>query len=384
MKIGIDAHNLEGQRTGVGRVLINLLKEWSRFDLSSDLEFILYFKKEIPADLELADSIFEKKILPAPLGLQSNAFFMHWLLPRAVRKDQVDILFCPAYVGPIFYRGKIALILHDIIYQARPELYNWPSMWDKILLKKFSQISAQKAKIIFVPSEFSKQEVLKYYQVDPDRVMVTQWGVDQNFQPIDDKDKLEAIKKKYQIKDKFIFYIGSIFNRRHLPEAIKAFAHLAPQLADYQFLIVGVNYTNPFIDIDGLIKEVNQKLGRPAILHQEYLSGRELALLYNAADLLVYLSDYEGFGLPVLESIACGTPVVTSSVASIPEVAGQAAIYIQDNSNVEEISQAIYQGLTDQQLRRDLIARGLEQVKKFSWQKCARQTLDVLFRGRVK
>jgi glycosyltransferase involved in cell wall biosynthesis len=309
---------------------------------------------------------------------------MHWLLPRAVRKDQVDILFCPAYVGPIFYRGKIALILHDIIYQARPELYNWPSMWDKILLKKFSQISAQKAKIIFVPSEFSKQEVLKYYQVDPDRVMVTQWGVDQNFQPIDDKDKLEAIKKKYQIKDKFIFYIGSIFNRRHLPEAIKAFAHLAPQLADYQFLIVGVNYTNPFIDIDGLIKEVNQKLGRPAILHQEYLNGRELALLYNAADLLVYLSDYEGFGLPVLESIACGTPIVTSSVASIPEVAGQAAIYIQDNSNVEEISQAIYQGLTDQQLRRDLIARGLEQVKKFSWQKCARQTLDVLFRGRVK
>jgi glycosyltransferase involved in cell wall biosynthesis len=373
MKIGIDAHNLEGQRTGVGRVLINLVKEWSKFDLPSDLEFILYFKKEIPDDLE-----FRNRILRAPFGLQSNAFFMHWLLPRAARKDQIDILFCPGYLGPIFYQGKMALILHDIIYQARPDLYNWPSIWDKILLKKFSQISAQKAKIIFVPSEFSKQEVLKYYQVDPDQVMVTRWGVDQNFQPIDDKDKLEAIKKKYQIKDKFIFYIGSIFNRRHLPEAIRAFEKIVSQLPNYQFLIIGVNHTSPFIDIDGLIKEVNQKLGRPAILHQEYLGGRELAPLYNAADLLVYLSDYEGFGLPVLESMACGTPVVTSSTASIPEVAGQAAIYIQNNSDIKEIAEGIYRGVTDQELRQDLIVKGLEQAKKFSWQKCAQQILNDL------
>jgi glycosyltransferase involved in cell wall biosynthesis len=378
MTIGIDAHNLEGQRTGVGRYLINLLQQWDKFDLPQDLKFVLYFKKEIPDDLELSDSIFEKKILKAPFGWQSNTLFVHYLLPRVAKKDKVDILFCPGYIGPIFYQGKIALTLHDIIYQARPDLYNWPSVFDKILLKKVSRLVAQKAKIIFVPSEFSKKEVLKYYQVAVDKVFVTPLAVDESFRQINDQNKLKEIKKKYQIKDNFIFYIGSIFNRRHLPEVIKAFEKVVGQLSNYQFLIIGANHTSPFIDIDGLIKQVNQKFGRQTILRQDYLSGRDLVALYNAADLLVWLSDYEGFGLPVLESMACGTPVVTSPLGSIPEVAGEAAIYVQDSSDVKEISQAIYCGLTGQSLRQDLIRRGLERANKFSWQRCAHRTLGAL------
>jgi glycosyltransferase involved in cell wall biosynthesis len=365
MKIGIEAHNLEGQRTGVGRYLINILQQWSKFDLPADLKFILYFKKEIP-DLDLPNS-FEKKLLHS----NSNAFFIHYLLPKAAKKDKVDILFCPGYLGPILYQGKIALTLHDIIYQARPDLYNWPSFWDKILLKEFSRISAKKAKIIFTPSEFSKKEILKHYQVAADKVFVTPLAADQSFKQITDQNKLAEIKKKYNIKNKFIFYIGSIFNRRHLPEVIKAFERLAPQLLDYQFLIVGHNYTN-------------QKLLGKAVLHQDYLKGKDLVALYNAADLLIYLSDYEGFGLPVLEAMVCGTPVVTSSLGSIPEVAGDSAIYVEDNSNVESISCAIYQGLTDQELRRELIEKGLKQVQAFSWQKCAQKTLDGLLNCGVK
>ncbi len=143
-------------------------------------------------------------------------------------------------------------------------------------------------------------------------------------------------------------------------------------------MIIGANHTSPFVDIDGLIERVNKKLGRQAILRQDYLSGPDLVTLYNAADLLVWLSDYEGFGLPVLESMACGAPVITSPLTSIPEVAGQAAIYVQDSKNIKEISQAIYQGLTDQPLRQDLISRGLEQAQKFSWPECAQKTLDAL------
>jgi len=372
MKIGIDAHDLEGQRTGVGRYLINLLEQWDKFDLPSDLKFILYFKKEIP-DLDLSNS-FEKKLLDS----NSNAFFVHYLLPRAARKDKVDILFCPGYIAPIFYRGKIALTLHDIIYQARPELYNWPSFWDKILLKKISRISAQKAEIIFTPSEFSKKEVLRHYQVDADKVFVTLEAADNSFKQITDQNKLAEIKKKYQIKDRFIFYIGSIFNRRHLPEIIKAFERIGKQLPNYQFLISGANHTSPFIDIDGLIREVNQNLGYQAILHQDYLKGQDLIALYNAADLLVWLSDYEGFGLPILEAMACNTPVVTSPFGSILEVAGDAAVYVQDSKNIQEIFQAIKQGLTNENLRQKLIKQGLAQSKKFSWSRCAQQTLDAL------
>jgi len=380
MKIGIEAHTLEGGRTGVGRVLINILRQWDNFNLPSNLKFILYFKKEIPDDLGLKKLNFEFKLL----NTKSNALFRHYSLCLEATKDKLNILFCPDYVAPILYQGKIALILHDIIYQVHPELYNWPSFWDKILLKKFSKISAKKAKIIFTPSEFTRQEVIKHYQVDPDKVSTILNSVDDNFKPINDQEKLNEIKKKYQIKDKFIFHIGSIFNRRHLPEAIKAFEKLSKKLSNYQFLIIGVNHTNPFIDIDKLIKEVNKKLNYQAIIQQDYIKGKELPLFYNAADLLIYLSDYEGFGLPVLEAIACGTPVVAKPIASIPEVAGKAAIYIQDNLDINEIEKAIYKGLTNQELRNNLIEKGLEQAKKFSWQKSAQKYLDVLISNGVK
>jgi len=359
MIIGIDAHSLEGKRTGVGRVLINLLNQWNEFNLSVNIKFILYFKKEIP-ELNLSDK-FEKKLINS----NSNALFMHYCLPKKAKKDKVDILFCPSYTSPIFYKGKTALILHDIIYQAHPEMYNWPSFWDKILLKEFSKISAKKADIIFTPSEFSKKEVIKHYQVNPDKVFNIAWGVDSDFRVIENNQELIKIKEKYKIKDKFIFYLGSIFNRRHLPETIKAFEKISNKLPNYQFLIVGTNYTN-------------QKLFGKSILRYDYLKGKDLVSLYNAADLTIYLSDYEGFGLPPLESIACGTPVIISNKTSLPEVIGDAGIYIKDNSDINEISEAIYMGLTDENLRKDLISKGLEQANKFSWKRSAREILDLL------
>lgn len=376
MKIGIDAHNLEGQRTGVGRYLFNLLKSWNGFNLPSDLEFVLYFQKEIPKDLSFLSDNFEIRNLAS--AWQSNAFFTHYLLPRVAKKDEIDILFCPAYVSPIFYCGKVALTLHDIIYQVRPELYNWPSIWDRMLLKRFSKISAQKAKIIFTPSEYSKREVLKHYQVRPEKVFSTPLAADESFRQIDDLGKMKGIKKKYKVKNKFVFSVGSIFNRRHLPEVIKAFEKITKELPDYQFLIIGVDYTSGRQDIDGLIREVNERIGREVILRRDHIDGKDLVLLYNAADLLIYLSDYEGFGLPILEAFTCGTPIITSPTTSIPEVAGDAAIYIQDAWDLDEIYRAIKKGVINRSVRQELISRGLEQSKQFSWDKCAKQTLDVL------
>ncbi len=366
MKIGIDAREIEKRPTGVGRVLLSLLNEWNNFNLEG-IKFILYFKEQIP-DLDLDKDIFEKKLLSFPI--QSNALFLHHLLPRAAKKDKINILFCPGYVAPIFYRGNIALELHDIIYQSRPELYNWPSIFDKFLLRTISRISVRKAKVILTCSDFSKKEILKHYQVNPERVKNIPLAADQLFRPIEDKNKLEEIKRKYKVKDKFVFYIGSIFNRRHLPEIMTAFKKVSQKLSEYQFLIVGRNHTSPFINIEKMID------GR--IIRKDYLEEGDLPLVYNAADLLVWLSDYEGFGLPVLEAMACGTPVVTSNEASLPEVAGKAAIYVENNRDIDEIKKAVYQGLTDQNLRQDLVKQGLEQAEKFSWQKCARETLDAL------
>jgi len=389
MKIGIDAREIETQPTGVGRVLFSLLGEWAKFDLPAggfdlppDLKFILYFKNRIP-DLELPER-FEKKLLGLPAlprqalraGHKSNAWFTHWRLPRAAEIDLVVILFCPGYVAPAFYRGDIALELHDIIYQARPDLYNWPSVWDRILLKTVSRMAAKKAKIILTCSKFSRQEILKYYQVQPEKVFDIPLAADKSFYPIQDADKIREIKEKYQIRDKFVFYLGSIFKRRHLPETLLAFEKAAAEIGDAQFLVVGADYSGD--NINRLAEQINQRLGRLAVVRKDYLGGGDLAAVYSAAELMVYLSDYEGFGLPVLESMACGTPVVTSCAASIPEVAGEAALYIKDNSNIDAIAMAMTKGLSDGDLRRELTEKGLAQAKKFSWEKTARETLDAL------
>ena len=372
MKIAIDARSLEGQKTGVGRYLINLLKYWKD---ERDIRFILYFQNSIPKDEILESQNFIKKIIKNPINLKSNAFWQHFTLPANLKKDRPNFLFSPSYLLPFFCPTKSAVTIHDVSYETRPE---WFLLSNRILLKKVSFRAAKKAKIIFAPSNFSKNEIIKYYKIKAEKIKVTSLGAGESFKKIsfDDSEKIKKIKEKYGIKDKFIFYIGSIFNRRHLPEIIKAFEKL--NLPDYQFLIIGKNHTYPFIDIEKQIQKTNNFLNRDAIIKKDYLSDKDLVSVYNSASLFIWLSDYEGFGLPILESMACAAPVITNKAGSIPEVAGDAAIFIENPNDFEEISQAIYKGLNDENLRKNLIEKGFQQVKKFSWEKCARETLDCI------
>lgn len=372
MTIGIDAHNLEGNRTGVGRYLKNLLHEWSKlsFELKvKSLKFILYFKDEIPADLPKSP-LFGTKLLK----VRSTAKFIHWDLHRVAKRDRVDILFCPGYVAPIFWRGKLALTLHDIIYEARPKCFEWQSWADKILLKWVSKKSAQTADVIFTPSNFSKEDVIKYYHIKPDKIIVTPLGVDCCL-TAGDRAAAADIKEKYGISDKFIFYVGSLFSRRHLPEIISAFLKL--DRPDWQLLIGGRDYTDGR-KIDKLSQAANERLSRQAILRVDLIGDSDLRLLYSACAFFIWLSDYEGFGLPPLEAMALAAPVITSDSTSLKEVAGRAALVIRDNNDVEEIYLAMKKLIDDKSLRRELSARGKEQAGKFSWERCAKETLDGL------
>jgi len=377
MFIGIDAHNLEGKRTGVGRYLYNLLHEWQgasfKFQVSS-FKFILYFKDEIPADIPKSE-LFESKLL----NVGSTAKFVHWDLARAAKKDKVDVLFCPGYIAPICYQGKIALTLHDISYEVYPEQFDWNSWADKILLKWVSKKAAQKAAIIFTISEFSRQEIIKHYRVEPQKIALIPLAAD----PLlagdcpDGAEKISEVKERLGVKGKFGFYISSIFSRRHLPEITEAFRGIAKEHPDYQFLIGGRDYTLGWA-VDKLAEKINQELGRKAILRVDFIGDSELKLLYSACAFFIWLSDYEGFGLPVLEAMAGGAPVLTSDGSSLKEVAGEAALLIKDNSDVEEIYGAMKRLIGDENLRRELIRKGREQAARFSWEKCAKGTLEKL------
>ena len=387
MLIAIDAHNLEGSRTGVGVYLFGILNEWKKmYELGrlSDIDFLLYFKKEIPEDI-LKMKSFNMKILKAPFGVQSNTLFTQWLVGRAAKKDKADLLFSPNYALPPFYKnGKMVVTIHDVIYEARPDLYNWPGILDKIFLRKNVWRSAQRADVILVPSNFTKQEIIKYYKINADKIFVTPLAVSNDFSREPDKDKIKEIKEKYGILNKYIICVGSMFNRRHISEIIEAFKRVFPQFIDYQLIIIGSNYTRPRIDIEKNVLKTNQFLlniskinNRLPIIHRCFIEQQYLLELYKNASASIYLSDYEGFGLPILESMASGTSVITSKQPALMETAGDAALFIENNQSINEIAEKMSAIFSNSALREELKQKGLIRIKNFSWEKCALQTLDI-------
>lgn len=370
MLIGIDARALEQNQTGIGRYLNNLLEIWA---CSTRHRFILYFKDEIPAIGILSKPCYEKKILSSPFGIRSNVLFQHYLLPRRALKDKIDLLFSPAYILPVHYRGKTVVAIHDISYEAYPE--NVP-IADRLLLGKASRQSAKKATAVLTPSEFSKKEIIKYYGIPAEKIFVTLLGADKKFLDAKQSRRIGSIAAKFNIKNKFILSVGTIFNRRHTENIIIAFA-AADKMGDCQLVIVGKNHTKPFVDIDAKIREANGKLNRNAILHIDSVSGDDLVVLCAAAQALIYLSDYEGFGLPPLEAALAETPVITSDIPVIREVMGDAAIFIKNNSDTNEIMEAITRIISDKNLRTGVISAGLERARSFNWSDCAKKTMEV-------
>ncbi len=371
MIIGIDCHNLEKERTGVGRYLINLLKQWSRIEPKENIKFILYFYKKIPDDEFLNGPIFEKKLLRFWL---KPSFLMYFLifLPITLKKDKVDLAFFPGYMVPMTYFGKSVIVIHDMAFWAHPE---WFVFRYRLPYRIFSWFGAKISRIVITISEFSKKEILKYLKIKKDKIFVTPLGVDEKFMMISDEIILDKIKNKYRFKKYFILQLGQIFYRRHVLETISAFEKIARNLPDFQLFVVGRNWLKK--DVGKIIKDANLKIGREAIIWRQFVPEEDLVSLYNAASLSLYLSDYEGFGLPPLESMACGTPVLTTSLTALGEISADSALVIENPGNSDEISFKIYSALTNENLRQELINRGFEKVKNYSWKKCAQATLKI-------
>lgn len=377
MRIGIDARSLEGERTGVGRYLSELLRHFETLALD-DVEFFLYFRSGVPRDFQHNPRFLCKK-LPSTLGCSSNALFMHQAIPQAFKKDKIGAGFFPDYTAPLLLSVPYGLTLHDIVYAAQPKLYFWPGMLDKLLLGTISRRAAQHAKTIFAPSMFTKQEIIRVFRVPEQKILVTPEAAGKDFTPhIQTSDK--EVAKRLGIHSRFIVFVGSIFTRRHIPACLEAFEIAAQNFPELQFLLAGRNRTRPFIDIDLDTARINKKLGREAVVRVPFIAPQDLPAVFRQASALVWISEYEGFGLPVLEALASGCPVITSKNASLPEVAGDAALTLEDPKDATALADALARILSDESLVRDLVSRGAEQAKKFSWDVCATRTLNALMK----
>lgn len=365
MRIGIDCRSLS-EKAGVARYLSNILREWSIIDTTS--QYIIYLKGDINHPL-FEHKLFAKRIVNTSPIFRKNVLWEQFWLPSVLRHSKPDILFCPSYTAPLITKTKIILTVHDVSYEALPKQY---PLRDRLKMKTLPRRATKKAKQIITVSDFSKKEITKYYGIPSEKVKVIPLAADSTFIPQDNKKDLEEIKNKYGIRGKFILYVGAmsgVFARRNVPQLIKTFKKISNPIS-HHLVLVGKHESG----IPQLIK--NLKL-RKRVTLIDYVSDKDLASLYSAADVFVYLSTYEGFGLPVLEAMACGAPVICSNLSSLPEVAGDAAIFVNPE-NTEEIASSIRDVLTNETLKIELSQRSLKQAKRFSWQKTAQATLKVL------
>jgi len=377
MKIAIDARGIEKNITGVGRYLINLLNHWQH---DTETTFLLYMKERIP-DIPVLLSP-NMKCMVLPLKKQSNALWQHYALPKQLRKDRPDIFFSPSYVLPLVAPCKTAVTLHDIYYEAHPE---WVPPIDRVLLRKMSKLSAKKANIIFTVSEFSKREILRLYRVPEKKVIVTLLGVDERFQKFranTHKKEIEHFRSSYNIPGPFILFNGSLFSRRHPREMISAFLRFRKETGEpFQFLMTGRDLTYPPERLNDHIAAVNAKLDTNALVHVPYLPDEDLVTAYNLASCgLLYISDYEGFGIPALEALVCGTPSVCTDSEVGREILGPCAAYVKNNNSTVEIENAIYSLVKNTDLRHTILAGAKKRLALFDYKQCADRTLKELKR----
>jgi glycosyltransferase involved in cell wall biosynthesis len=359
----INGVRLTGKRYGVGRYIEYLLHHWRESEHPFD-RIVVYTPRPLEESVQLPARA-ELRIVPTR---NSDAYWEQLLLPRLRRRH--DLLFCPSYVAPLLGGGKTVLThlgSYEVIPDAYPALQRWKNRW-------LYQLSARRADRVITVSESSKTNIVRFYGLAPEKIDVIYLGVDPIFRPIDDSEQPAAVRRAFVGDDRpFILFVGKLSKRRHIPELIGAFARLkrAHDLP-HSLLLVGTDI------VEQNVHRLASERGVEAdVIHREFVSHEELPFLYNAADLFIYPSAYEGFGIPVLESMACGTPTITLRNSSFLEFATDVA-YLADDGSEDVLLAAMEQVLFSEELRSYMRAAGPERAKAFGWASIARDTMKVL------
>lgn len=292
-------------------------------------------------------------------------------MARAAKNDA--LLHVPHFNVPVARKGKLVATIHDLIYLQDPKASKSP-LGKSYASFLFGHI-ARKAAAVITVSEHTKNEVLNRFPRLGGRVHVTHEAASPLFRPIDDLEVKAGMRKKYALQKPFVLFVGSLKTHKNIPVLVDAMKELRhTRKLDIDLILVGRRDMK------------NEELWRFLQLNRSYarcmgeLPDEDLAVFYNLASAFVLPSLREGFGLPVLEAMACGTPVVVSDRASLPEIAGSAALKF-DPSRVDQLSSHLYRILTEEKLRLDLVAAGKDRAKEFSWEKTARKTWEVYERA---
>ncbi len=370
MRIGIDARSMFGTPTGVGRYLSNLLQHLCCLDHENT--YCLYTDRVVQTPI-IAQRNFQQKSLTLPCA-QNYFTWNHFRLPPELLAHPVDLFHFPFYTMPLIRNYRSIVTIHDITYEVHPEWYSWKGF---VATRYFSRYAAKHADTILTDSYATKHDLLTYYKIPEEKIVVIYLGVEPRFCQLIEQPILDNLRETYQIRaSQVIVYIGSIHTRRNIEQLLRAFQRLSKTHSEVQLILAG-KQEYPYLDISTLLDELAL---RENVILPGYIDDDDLPALYNLADIFIYPSSYEGFGLPPLEAMACGTPVITSNNSSLPEVTGDAALFV-DPQNIEEMASAMHDVLSNRTLSAKMSRQGLIQAAKFSWENTARETLAVYNRN---
>jgi glycosyltransferase involved in cell wall biosynthesis len=367
MRIGIDATALPPQPVGAGNYIIQLIR--SLAEIMSGHEMVIFSQPIGPKLIDLSEKKMVEWVVVDERASGSRLIWEQLYFPNLVRNSGIDLLHSLHYTRPIRLPCKSVVTFHDMTFFLYPELHTWAK---RLYFPRMMKYSAGKADELITVSDSTRDDLIRILQVDPKKVTTTQLGVNPGYRPIADEQEKKRAAEKYDLPEEFILYVGLIEPRKNLPVLIDAYKQLRSKGSDYELVLVG-RYGWMY---EAVLKQVRNLNLEHAVRFLGYVPQEDLPLVYNLASLFVYPTIYEGFGLPVLEAMACGVPVITSDVSSMPDIVGKAGLLTPVNDK-QALFETMENALTDIDLRKDLINRGQQRAKEFSWSRTAWLTLQV-------
>ena len=363
MRIGIDARKLHD--FGIGTYIRNLLRQLARLD--HDTEYVIFSR---PDDREALASLGENfRAVPETAG--NYSFAEQVKIPLAVRRERVTLFHAPHYVLPPLVTCPSVVTIHDCIHLMFPQYL--PNRRSLAYARTSISLAARRATRVLTVSESSKRDILRFVDVRPEKIDVIYNSYDERFGGEPKEEDMDRVRERYQLHDQFVLYAGNVKPHKNLERLIEAFQLVRNRGLDHlKLVLIGDDISK----YTALRRAVHRHQLHKYVRFLGYLPEETLAVMYRLAGVFVFPSLYEGFGLPPLEAMASGTPVVTSNVSSLPEVAGNAAVLV-DPYDAHAIADGIYRVLTDEQLRADLRRLGLARAKQFSWEASVRRVREI-------
>lgn len=361
MTIGLDGNEANVQnRVGSGQYSFQMLQEFSR---DNKHKFVVYLKENPNSDLPKESDSFQYKVFgPKKLWTQ-------FALPlKLTFGSKLDIFFSLGHYGPRFSKIPYAITIFDLSYLHFPKLFNKDDLFQ---LVNWSKYSIAKSRHIFAISESTKSDIIKNYKVDQSKITVTYMGYNQKLFKPQSKSDIDLVKTKYKIEGDYIIFVGTLQPRKNIERLIEAFVGL--QSETLKLVIVGRKgwmYNQIFEKVKDL--NIENK-----VIFTDFVPELDLPSLISGAKAYVLPSLWEGFGIPVIETQACGTPVVVSNTSSLPEIVGDSGVLV-DPASTKSIKEGIEKILKNPTFASELSEKGLKNAQRFSWSKCAQQTLAIL------